>query len=84
MRCPHCHKQLNERELLELMDPKSIVSFANALAGRSGRGAAKARSSEQARAAVQARWAKRDKEEAKANAEPPRKRPRKRLPTGLS
>lgn len=44
MKCPHCGKQINAAKLM------------GAKGGTSGKGKAKARTPEQARAAAQARW----------------------------
>jgi hypothetical protein len=57
MKCPHCGKKLEDDMLLERIDPAKIVSAANRMMGRRGRGPVKARSPEQARAAAQTRWA---------------------------
>ena len=52
MKCPHCGKKL----------PKVIdAAKAGRLGGSAGRGASKARTSDQARAAALAMWAKRRK-----------------------
>jgi len=50
-RCPHCHRVINL---------KHYAAFLGAMGGKA-KGAKKARTSEQARAAVRARWDKRKK-----------------------
>jgi hypothetical protein len=52
--CPHCHRVINL---------KHYAAFIGAMGGKA-KGPKKARTSEQARAAVNARWAKRKKAEA--------------------
>jgi hypothetical protein len=47
MHCPHCGQDIADG---------TIRSYLNAKAGKAGKGASKARSSEQARAAINARW----------------------------
>lgn len=49
MNCPHCKKNISD---------KAIARHLASKAGKKGKGAAKARTSEQARAAANARWGK--------------------------
>ena len=55
MKCPHCGKRINAAKLL------------GAKGGAAGKGSAKARSSEQARAAALAGWEKRKAAKREAN-----------------
>lgn len=58
MKCPMCEKEVGEEH---------FACKSGAKGGTSGRGASKARTSEQARAAVEARWRKRKRYEVDAS-----------------